>query len=208
MSLTILIALFSIGFSSYTIYYANPIYHKLSSLLNIFEGNMKGSESNKKEPFYEIILIGGHRSGSRIIETLKKMKIKFLVVDYNPKIINQLSEKGIRCLYGDANDKEFINELKLAKVKMIISTIPSTESDFRIKDRLEEIGSTAIFIATAEHNIDARKLYKKGIDYVILPQYLGGEYIASTIEKNKFDEKKYKSSGLKLLKKIKKNKKP
>lgn len=204
MSLTVLIAIFTIGLSSYTAYFSNTIYNSIASTLNVFEGKRKEEKAHRRDAYYDVILIGAHRAGSKILETLKKMKLKFIVIDYNPKTINLLTEKGVPCIYGDVNDKEFINELKLAKVKMIISTVPSTESDIIIRDKLEELGSSAIFLATSEHISDAKRLYKKGVDYVILPYHLGGTFVAHMIEKNKFDYKKYKAHAKEHLESIKK----
>ncbi|MBR6908213.1 hypothetical protein IKN40_07205 [bacterium] len=36
-----------------------------------------------------------------------------LVVDEHPSVINQLNTKGIDCLYGDALDLEFLQEINL-----------------------------------------------------------------------------------------------
>ena len=196
ISLVVLVALITIGISSYGIYYSGPIFNKLSRLLNIFEGKNHKKDENKKES-YDIILFGYHRIGYKIINSLKNLKVKFVVVDYNPKVILSLARQGIECIYGDAGNKEFLKEIQLYKAKIVISTIPDVESSLIIKEALKESRSGAIFIATTEQPLSALDLYKKGVDYVILPHHLGGDYAAHMIKNFHTNGKKYKEAGKK-----------
>src|SRR3989344_5102655 len=93
MSLTVLIAIITIGVSSYSIYYSHSIFNKLSKFLGIFEGKNKEKEQRKIKESYDIILFGYHRIGYKILNALKEMKIPFAVVDYNPKVILSLGKQ-------------------------------------------------------------------------------------------------------------------
>jgi len=191
MSLAILIALITIGISSYSIYYAHGLFDKLSGILSIFDGH-KYNKEIKIVSNYDIIVFGGHRIGSMVVNTLKKMKLRFIVIDYNPKVILDLTKKGVDCVYGDASDKELIEDLKLDKAKLVISTIPELDANTLIKYRLNEANSKAIFIATADYLNEAVDLYENGADYVIIPHLLGGEYASKMLEQNKTNPEKYK----------------
>lgn len=196
MNLAVLISVITIGISSYSIHYSNNIFNKISRLLNIFEGNKNGIESNKnKEETYDIILFGYHRIGFKILQTLKKMKKRFVVIDYNPQVILDLSQQGIDCIYGDAGDMGFLGDIKLGRAKLIISTLPEEEANLTIKKMLKEIGSKAIFVATAEQPRTALDLYKEEVDYVIVPHHLGGDYISNIIEEFGTDKSKYEALG-------------
>ena len=118
-------------------------------------------------------------------------------MDYNPKVILSLGKEGINCVFGDAADKEFLNEMNIDKAKLVISTIPDENSNLAILEKLKEIKSDAIFLATSEHSQDALELYRKGTDFVIVPQHLGGNYVSSMIEKNLLNKKKYLAEGKK-----------
>ncbi|MBX4196175.1 cation:proton antiporter [Candidatus Pacearchaeota archaeon] len=203
MSLAVLISLITIGVSSYSIYYAHSIFDKISHLLNIFEGKRHERRILEEESF-DVVLFGYHRIGQSLLQALQAMNKKFIVVDYNPKTIIELSRKGINCVYGDARDREFVSELKLNKASFVISTIPDSESNITIKERMEEIGSKAIFIATAEHMQTALDLYEKGVDYVVIPHLLGGKYLASMLGQYKLDSEKYKHAGKEHTKELKK----
>jgi Kef-type K+ transport system membrane component KefB len=200
MSLTVLIAIITIAVSSYGIHYAHLIFEKISGFLNIFEGNK--FEKAKSKESYSIVLFGYHRIGYKIINHLQKLKASFAVVDYNPKVILSLGKQGINCIYGDASDKEFLREIDLSKAKLIISTIPDENSNLCIKEYLEEIKSEAIFIATAEQPRYALDLYEQGIDYVILPHHLGGDYAAEMIKNYHLNKEMYKEAGKKHKKEL------
>ena len=205
MSLAVLIAIITIGISSYSIYYSHHIFNKLSGMLNIFEGNKQFIEKKGKIP-YEVILFGYHRIGYKVGMELKNLNIPFIVVDYNPKVILALAKEKINCIYGDASDKEFLNELNLNNVKLIISTIPDSEANFTINEKLKEIGSNAVFIATTEQPRIAIDLYKSGADYVVIPQHLGGDYVAHMIKNFKIEKSKYRKKGEEHYKDLKKQK--
>ncbi|MBX4212436.1 cation:proton antiporter [Candidatus Pacearchaeota archaeon] len=203
MSLAVLISLITIGVSSYSIYYAHAIFDRISHLLNIFEGKRHERRILEEESF-DAVLFGYNRIGYSLLQALQKMKKKFIVVDYNPKVIMELSRKGINCVYGDARDKEFVNELKLNKASIVISTIPDIESNMTIQERMKEVGSKAIFIATAEQAHIALDLYEEGVDYVVIPHLLGGKYIATMLGQYKMDAQKYRHAGKEHMKELKK----
>jgi len=196
MNLAVLISVITIGISSYSIFYSHKIFNKISHLLDIFEGtnNEIESEENKKE-IYDVILFGYHRIGYKILQTLKKLNKKFVVIDYNPKVILSLSKQGINCIYGDALDPGFLSEIKLGKAQLIISTLPEEEANLSIKRMLKELGSKATFVATAEQPRNALDLYNENVDYVIVPHHLGGDYISKIIEKFGTDKSKYDQLG-------------
>jgi Kef-type K+ transport system membrane component KefB len=207
MNLTILMALITIGLSSYGIYYSHPIFNRISKWLKWFEGNRNEKENPLKKESYDVVLFGYHRIGYKILETLKSMKTSFIVVDYNPKVVLALGKKGINCVYGDASDKEFLEEMNLSKAKVIISTIPDEYSNLVISERLKQLGSEAVFIGTSEQPRSAVDLYEQGVDYVLVPHHLGGDYAAHMIRQFHTDKKKYKEAGKKHLKELNEAKK-
>ena len=192
MNLAILVALMTIGASSYAMYHANFIYSHLSRIMPLFEGNGKEHPKNTHKQEYDVILFGHDRMGWTISESLKKTKMRFLIVDYNPATIMDLNRKGIPATYGDAQDPEFLAELKLENTKLIISTIPEVMPNLAIKKEIKESKSKTTFIATAERFHEAETLYELGTDYVILPHLLSGKYTAELIEKNRTSKAKYR----------------
>lgn len=186
LSLITAVALITITGSSYMIIYSNKIYPKLSKYLSIFE-RKKG---NKVDEFkyhgnkeHEIILFGYNRIGFDLLSSLKKLKKEFLIVDYNPDKIINLTKEGFDCKYGDVNDSELISELNIPKMKLIISTIPDTEINLFVIEKIKEQNQDCIIIIISHHIDDALILYEKGASYVILPHFLGGFHVSTMIDK-------------------------
>jgi len=144
----ILTLIFTILISSYLITYSNKIYSKLSNFLNFFERKnvRKKSENKILKRDYEAILFGYNRIGFSILNSFRKMKKDYLVVDFNPEVIKNLEKFGVSALYGDAFDLELLDELPLEKAKIIISTIPDVETNDLLIERIKEINKGAIVI--------------------------------------------------------------
>ena len=143
------------------------------------------------EKSHDIILIGYNRIGFDILESLEKIKKKFLIVDYDPEIVTKLSKEGYNCRYGDANDLELLNELNFSKAKMVISTVPTTETNLLIINKVKEANKNAIIAVVAHQIDDAIRLYDNGATYVIMPHFLGGQHFSTMIEKNKLSVNKF-----------------
>lgn len=211
LTITALVSIFSIIISSYLISYNQIIYKKIKSILKLFEKKSTKEEllhlPPEKNLYNHTILFGSDRIGFEVAETLKKLKRKFLVVDYNPGIIKKLRNKKISCIFGDATDSEIIDRINIDKAKMIISTIPSFEVNIMLLKKTKLIGKHPIIYLTATNLEEAIKLYKAGADYVIFPEMLGGSHVSHMIKtaQDKWqDFLKYKKDHLKKLKQRKK----
>src|SRR3989344_6080536 len=80
MSLAVLIALITIGISSYGIYYSQAIFNRVTNALFFIEGKKQMDRTPEKK-YYDIIVFGYHRIGYKILESIKNMKMKVLVID-------------------------------------------------------------------------------------------------------------------------------
>jgi len=196
LTLTMIITML---FSAYLIIYSKQIYGKIHKFLGVFEKNSAKEKKDKKEE-YDAILFGYNRIGFNILDSLKKSKQKYLVVDFNPDTINRLRKKGIPCLYGDVDDSEFLNELPLEKIKIVVSTIPDQEANELLLKFVRSVNPDAIVINRAHSIKDALELYKKGANYVLTPHFLGGEYISEMIKDKKVSAKGYKKEREKHMK--------
>jgi len=199
-SLTILVTLITVSLSSYAIYFSNQIYGYVSRFLGLFDGKRRSLDSNNNVGKYDIVLFGYSRLGFNLVKAFNLTKKKYLVVDYNPVTIMNLSKKGINCVYGDANDYDFLKSIKINSAKMIISTIPDYSTNISILKSIDN--KECAFIATSNQIHNAIDLYNSGADYVITPHYLGGDFMASMLVRDKFNRKTLKEEGRLHVKQI------
>ena len=192
MSLITSVGIITITMSSYMIIYSEKLYNTLSKYLTLFEFNRKISQINNANAFaFEFILFGYNRIGFDILNSLKRKNINYLIVDYDPKVISQLKQKGINCIYGDAEDADFLNELDFSKVKMIVSTIPIVDLNALLINTVKVKNKNILTLLVSHKIEDSFFLYSIGASYVIMPHFLGGMHTANLIELNLFNSKAF-----------------
>jgi len=185
-SLTILVAIITIGLTAYIIKFDDKLYQWFGKKLTIFD---KLSKHNKELISYleegaehKVVLVGYDRIGYSILKKLHMLKKNVVVVDLNPDIIKHLIKKKVPCIYGDIGDIEIIKRLRLEEAELVISTVPNHHDSMLLIKKVREINPEATIIVTSYDAEDALELYNKGADYVVVPHFLGGEHISLILE--------------------------
>jgi Trk K+ transport system NAD-binding subunit len=97
-------------------------------------------------------------------------------------VIEHLQNKNKSCVYGDAGDGEFLNELNIKETKMIISTVKKFDENMVLLKTMKAQKKNIIVILVSNHVSEAIKLYEQGADYVILPHYIGVDHTSLMLE--------------------------
>ncbi len=197
LSFVTIVGLITFAVSTYLIIYSHTLYRWLSPVLKIFERNTRKIDKSmpltKREP-YNIILLGYNRIGFSLLKAFPKLKKNYIIADFNPETINKLRQEKVNCIYGDADDIEFLEDIKIKEAEIIISTIPDIETNMLVLKEVRAFNKKSVIILTAHQISDALAYYKEGADYVILPHFLGGKYTASLIEHHGTNKALYKKS--------------
>jgi Kef-type K+ transport system membrane component KefB len=196
-----MIALITIAISTYLIIYAEKLFSMSEKFLAMFERRKTHFEQESKNS-YDLVLFGYNKGGHEFISVFKGLKKKFVVIDYDPDVVDVLERKKIDYLYGDAMDIELLEEAGLDKTKLIVSTITDHETNKFLIRLLGDINSKAVVILHGETVEEAAELYELGASYVIIPHYIGSEKIGSFIKKSglkKSEFKKYREKHLAYL---------
>ena len=202
LSLVTLVGLITIFGSSYLVLYSDRIYKALAPYLGIFE--RKGAhESSRRHTGPEIMLIGCNRIGHDFLLSLKDLGRSYMIVDYDPETITRLSAEGVATAYGDASDFDFIDDLDYSKVELVISTVPDAETSAMINRVVRSHKSDAVVMVVAHRMLDAIEHYGEGVDYVILPHFLGAKHAAEIVVKFQGDKDKYDALRDKHLNELK-----
>ena len=197
-----MVGLITMFVSSYIILHTNSIYPKVSKYLNIFERRGKKLDYKKHKGVYDIVLFGCDRMGFSLLNTVRKINQKVLIIDNNPEVIMNLMKAEIASRYGDIDDPELIDELRLKKVKMIISTVPDFEANMNLLAKAKRRNKHIISIMIAQKIDEALELYRAGADYVIMPHFLGAEHASNIIKKFKIDKTKFTQKQAKHIKEL------
>jgi Kef-type K+ transport system membrane component KefB len=192
------VALISIAISTYLVTFSDKIYGVFEQYLDMFERRKTHGEllPNKR---YELILFGYQKGGHEFINVFKKLKKTYVVVDYDPEMIDVMEHRKIPYLYGDATDLELLEEAGVASAKLIVSTVTDFEVNMFLLDYLKNKGSRPVVIVQADNPEQATDLYKAGAAYVMLPHYIGSEKISAFVRRSGLQKAAFKDYRVKHL---------
>ncbi|HET9721531.1 MAG TPA: cation:proton antiporter [Candidatus Saccharimonadales bacterium] len=198
VSLLTFIALASIAISTYMVTFSEKIYKIIENSLDIFERKKAEGEVLPKEQ-NELVLFGYQRGGHEFVNLFKKMNKKYVVIDYDPDVIDTVEQRKLNYLYGDATDVELLEEAGVDSAKLIVSTIPDYQTNKVLVDYIKHKNHEAIIIIHADDPYEAAKLYEAGASYVILPHYLGSEKLSEFISKSGLAKSAFRKQRIRHL---------
>lgn len=185
-----LVALITITFSTYLMQYDNKLYRWLQGPLSIFE-----RPDTKRElmalKHYPLVLLGYHKGGYEFVRTFRGMKKRYVVIDFDPGVIEELEQQNINHIYGDVTDLELLEEIGVHRSELVVSTIADTETNLLLAEHITTRNKDALFICHASSFDAAEKLYEKGAAYVILPHFIGSEQISAFIRRHGSNKKAF-----------------
>ncbi len=185
-----LVALITIGISTYLMKYDDQLYKFFEKYLHIFERkNVK--ERKQKHALYPIILFGYHKGGHEFMRVFRDMRQRYLIVDYDPDVIEHLDAQGIRHAYGDATDEEFLEEINAGKAQLVVSMMTDFSANRVLLTYINRFTPRTTFICHANNYDEAAELYRHGASYVMLPHFIGSERISSYIKQHGFNPKAF-----------------
>jgi voltage-gated potassium channel Kch len=96
-----IIAISTMVISSYMITYNNNLFRFFKKALSIFELRSKTTISKNKGNYSNhIILFGCGRMGEQVLNQVIGFKDDYIIVDNNSKRIEELTERGVNCIFS------------------------------------------------------------------------------------------------------------
>ncbi len=179
-----LVAIITIAVSTYLMHYDDELFKVFDRFkLHLFEKEVVYKEKRRKIG-YPLVLFGYHQGGNEFIKTFKEIGKKYLVIDYDPSVIETLERHNVPYIYGDATDAELLDEINIDNTKLIISTFSDYEVTEQLVKNINRINPSAVIICHASNSHDAVALYELGATYVMIPHYIGTEKISAFIRKS------------------------
>lgn len=179
-----LVAIITIGVSTYLMHYDDQLFKIFDRIkLHMFEKEVVYKEKRRRAG-YPLVLFGYHQGGNEFIKTFKEIGKRYLVIDYDPAVIETLERQDIPYIYGDATDAELLDEINIDSTKLVISTFSDYEVTEHLVKNINRINPSAVIICHAGSSEEAVALYELGATYVMIPHYIGTEKISAFIRKS------------------------
>lgn len=178
-----IVALVTIAVSTYMMQYDDKILMRLRRRFAFFRDHEEQNETEAMHK-HEFIVFGYRKGGAEFAKTFGNMKKKFVIIDYDPIVIEALERRHLPHMYGDATDLEFLHEIGVKQARMVVSTIGDFKVNAQLLKYLHRTNPDVMFICHADDHEEAAELYKHGASYVTLPHYIGSHQINTFIQKH------------------------
>jgi len=185
LALITLVALITIGCSTYTIVNLAWLYDKLAPILGVFERTQPTrelTEDSDSPKNVDIVLVGLGRYGGRIGRQLFDRGRNVYAVDFDPYALRKWTGQGRPGRYGDATDPELCSTLPLEHALLVVCSAPEMRTNRAMLDALTKIGYEGKFVGTAHNERESKMLRDLGADVVLEPFANAADEAADKLE--------------------------
>ena len=130
-----------------------------------------------------VIICGFGRHGQQAADILTANKFNYVVIDNDDVHMKNWLEEDKKLVYihGDATDDEIILKAGIMKAKAILLTLPADADNVFTVLSIRAMNPDISIISRAQLKTSVGKLKTAGADHVILPELIGGAYMASLV---------------------------
>ncbi|SMO80501.1 cation:proton antiporter [Gracilimonas mengyeensis] len=114
-----------------------------------------------------VILVGYGPAGRNLAKVFKDTGIPFIVIEMNPKSVNEMRANGINAVYGDASRAPILEHAKIVKAKLCVVVINDPRVTPRIIKLANYLNPTIEVIARTRYLSEAEVLKKAGAHNVV-----------------------------------------
>jgi monovalent cation:H+ antiporter-2, CPA2 family len=121
-----------------------------------------------------VAIVGYGRVGHHIVNLLGQMSIPHLVIESNAESIEELNQRDIPNLYGDASNSEVLNHAGLEYARALVVAGPDESTSELVVAAARDIAPNLPIVARATTEEGIKHLAKLGAQDVIHPELEGG----------------------------------
>lgn len=199
LGLATIVGMVTMVVSTYLINYNEQIYPYIEWMLRWMMPR-KADPDHIKITTHDIVMIGYEELGHQILPTVKALSKEYVVVDFDPIAVEQLTKAGESVVYGDAGNEDFLEEHQVHRARMVICTVADKAVNEDLLNYLHSKHSKATIVLTARKGEIAEELYDLGATFVINTSQLGGHSFARLLKTNKTNRLSWSAQFKKLAK--------
>ncbi len=176
---TSILILFNVGLFAYSIstitgIFAEGGFHKL----------IKDFHMNKRVENIEkhTIVCGFGRHSVEVTQELTKQNLKFVIIENNLQKIDFLRmETDYLFVEGDATHDDTLEEAGIHRASAIVITLPDDADNMFITLSARQMNPELRIISRANNVADEIKIRRAGADHTVVPERIGGFYMANLV---------------------------
>jgi voltage-gated potassium channel len=177
---TIFLIIFSFSIFAYSLTTITSYF--LESRLNaLLEGNRKSGGLKKMKD--HIIIVGYGRNGQQTTHDLQLLDKAIVVIEKNHEIILAHQEEKVVFVEGDATEDETLEKAGIRKALALITTLPTDADNLYVVLTARSLCPHLQIISRASYEASYKKLLTAGASHVVMPEKIGGTFMASLVAK-------------------------
>lgn len=131
------------------------------------------------------IVCGFGRYGREVVRHLREQGQSYVVIEEDLDKFNlpEFTDQQILYVQGDATHDEVLQEAGIARAGSLITSLNDDSDNLFIVLSAKELNPALRIVSSAHHQRSRQKLMKAGASNVIMPEQIGGFYMATLISK-------------------------
>lgn len=129
------------------------------------------------------IVCGYGRIGGVVVQEILKVSSDVVVIEHDPKLVEQLKHDGIMHLSGDATDDLLLVSAGIKRARSIVTALTDEAANVYVTLTARQLNPKISIIARANNASHITRLEFAGANRVVLPHLIGGVRMAHTVLK-------------------------
>ncbi len=121
-----------------------------------------------------LVVCGYGHVGSKVCEVLENNNIHFVVVDKDKRTLEDLREREVPHIEGDAMSPKILEAARIRKARGLVVALDSDANDILAMLTARELNPNLLIAARAFSEDSVDKLREAGAEIIVLPEVLGG----------------------------------
>lgn len=130
-----------------------------------------------------IIIVGFGRNGQQTAHDLIGLKKKVVVIEKSHDLIIANENEKVIFIEGDATEDHVMEKAGIQNATAIITTLPIDADNLYVALTARALIPELLIISRASHESSVKKLITAGASHVVMPEKVGGTYMASLVAK-------------------------
>ncbi|MFN0015977.1 MAG: potassium channel family protein [Saprospiraceae bacterium] len=172
--------LFNIGTIAFAISTITGIFAEggFSKLLHDFRMNQKIAGLNA-----HVVVCGYGRHAIEVAQELSKQGIPFVIIENDPETVELLRNTEHLFFEGDATNDDVLMDAGIDRARALVLTLPDDADNLFVTLSARQINSKLRIISRASNLADEVKIRRAGADHTVVPEQIGGFYMATLVNK-------------------------
>lgn len=149
--------------------------------------NLKRMENRIKKLSGHVIICGLGRHGREVVEHFEKHTSPYVIIDKNEEkiaaYVNRVEPDNLLFIVGDATEDEILEKANIQGAAHIIAALPDDTENLYVVLTARGLAPDINIISRFSNPRSEKKLRMAGANKVLMPEQIGGFYMATMITK-------------------------